>query len=371
MNHTRLPFPRRELSAAQHQQIRELLVREAVPQPVRKFFRARVLLPAFAVLAVGATVAGAGVITRDWNPVTSVPAAVKKLPNLIFDHSEDCGYAQKADRSRGDGLRYLAPLPAGWKYSSWLNQEPYCPVEQPTKPVVTFVKETADRTVTAAVTLWRSLPPEVPSSSSDATSTELKPKGTPPPSGASMAVTVHGRPARLIGLNKLTWTEKDGRRWSLTAAGLAPARLQAIAEGLNLAAGQVRWPTEQEPGYTRYAIPSRPEPAEYTPMATWYICASPTERAECQVQVEINRTAVPWQVALSTEPLPARMVDVNGRPGVIRADRDIKGNAWLSTDTEDGARVEVSGSVPAPSSLVELAGQLRPVAADDPAIHDS
>lgn len=371
MNQTQLPFPRRELAAAQHQQIRELLVQEAAGEPARPFLRARVLVPTITVLAIGATVAGAGVITRDWNPVTSVPAAAKRVPDLFFDHSEDCGYAQKTDPSRGDGLRYLAPLPAGWKYSAWLNQEPYCPTDKSTEPVFSFVKETADRDVAAAVTVWRSLPPGVSSWSDDATSTELKPKAAPAPSGASMAVTVHHRPARLIGLDKLTWTEKDGQRWSLTATGLTPAQLQSIAQGLDLTRGVVRWPTEQVPGYTKYPIPSRPEPATFSPQGTWYICASPKDPTQCQVQVEINRTAVPWQVALSTEPLPARMVAVNGRSGVIRTDPDIEGGAFLATDTADGVQIHVNGSVPAPSSLLTLAEQLKPVAADDPAIHDS
>lgn len=375
MKHTELSFPRRELAGSQHQQIRDLLVREAAPTIRQKPARLRVIVPA-AALAVTAAVGGAAVVTGTWGDPLGVadpaaPVGVDAAPRK----APDCDNARRVSPTAGDGLRYLRAAPVGWTYTSWLNEVKYC--SDDTDPMVSFVRQTANGTVTAALTVWRSLPPNigadpegVANGTADTSPTDGDDVGTVM-NPLSSPVSVRSRPGRLIRNDTLTWIEPGGQRWAVTGSGLTPGQLTDIASGLVLDQGSVSWSNAAAQGFDRLSIPRAKELKEASWQPKWYVCYEAEDPGECTLSVEVDRQRLPWQAWLSqpTGHRPVRLVEVNGRLGML-TDNGAATAGILQTSTADGAQVFLMGSVPAASTLVGFAEQLKQVAADDPLIHE-
>jgi hypothetical protein len=376
MNRTQKPFPERDLPQG-HQQIRDLLVREAARTSSHKPSRWPTAVP-IAALAVAIAVAGSTFVIENWTRITQGPAA----------HIEDaqCGYARHVDPRQGSDVLYLAPAPAGWTSQAHLNQERSCVRE--TDPVAAFVRTDRTGTIIAAVTIWRSLPPEDGSPEGAAVEDPdlLKQLVTPTgsaapaagPGGAGTAtsppatpVTVRSRPGWLIGNDALTWTEQDGRRWAVTASGVTVERLTSIVDSLVITETAGSWPDASAQDYQQLAIPRvATKPAAWQPV--WYVCYSHSESGACTLSVVVRRSGqhpsgLPWQTLPSLGSTTGRLVDVAGRPGLlveVAPDQQM-----LETEAADGTRLSIAGVAPPDSTMAEFAAKLTRVAPDDPGIH--
>jgi hypothetical protein len=368
MSQAEQSFPRSELATAQHQQIRDLLVREAGPAARHKPTRLRVAVPA-AALAVCVSVAGATLVTTNWDRLAQGPAAQ-------IENGTDCRFAHPAALTQGTDVLYVGPPPLGWSSEAHLNQERYC--RTGTEAMAAFIKTGSAGRISAAVTLWRSLPPnpedpegrvikdpdQVPvgtTSGSDRDESAATADPAPAP------VTVRSRPGWRIGQDALTWTEPDGRRWSITAIGLTATQMTAIAEELTLEGTRSSWPEAAASGYQQLVIPPRPEPKELDWQPKWTVCYRRTPAGGCSLSVTARRSGQQWQAWLSTWSTNFRLVDVGGRPGVVQ---DVTpGQEMLETQAADGTLLTVAGEVPPGQTLAAFAAQLRRVAPDDPGIH--
>jgi len=364
------PFPESELTAAQRQQIRELLVREAGRVTRRPPTRWRVAIPA-AALAVGVAVAGATVVSRNWDRLSQGPAG------QIEDGAE-CRYARHADPDQGKGVLYVAPVPTGWTFSAHLNQQRYCSLG--TDPVAVFVKHDGSGLINAAVTFWRSWPPDTkdpegrPIQDPDqvrvgtAASGPGDAESATPTAAAPAPITIRSRSGWRIRRDTLTWTESGGQRWSMTSLGLTVKQQLAIAETLSVKGAEMAWPGAATAGYQQLAIPSQAEPKERSWQPIWYSCYAQNKDGGCTLSVIARRVGPQGQTRLSGWSTGSRLVDVGGRPGILADDGDNPGQQWLETQAADGTLLSVAGMAPPGSTLMEFAAQLARVAPDDPRV---
>ena len=360
MSHTEVPFPRRELTGVQHQQVRDLLIREAASTTRRRTpGRWRFAVPV-AALAVGAAVAGSTAVLGDWH------LSHEANPAAQVDDDSGCGFARHATLIKGTGLLFQAPVAAGVTPVSYVNEERYCAPD--TRPVVSFVSRRADGTVTSAVTVWRSLPPDIgidPEGVAAGTASTAPVDGDDPgtvPNAPSSQVPVRSTYGRLIKGGKLTWIEPDGQRWSLTGAGLSDDELCAIAGELQLGKATAVWPQAPIRGYRTLVVPRTSlskQPKEKSWQPVWYLdYGSDQPGADTDVSVRADRTSQPWQASISSFPMPVRLVSVSGRPGVLTDNGD-PAVPLLITNAQDGTQLTLLGRLPSPSMMVTFAEQVK------------
>jgi hypothetical protein len=367
MNPTETSFPRRDLTGTGHQQIRDLLVREAVPGVRSRSSRLRVAVPATG-LAVAVVIGGVVAVTGSWG----TPAGVADPAAPLGGGMSHCSVYRRAPATVGDGYRYLLPsVPAGWTYTSDLQQHRYC-VEGSkefvgndevlgTDPVVGFVKQQAGGTVTAVLTVFRSLAPFTgPDQEGVANGTARNP--------ASSAVTVRSRPGRLIRKDTLTWVEPDGQRWSVSSNGVSVAELTAFVDGLVLRGRSVAQPDALGKGYERLTIPRLVAPKTNSWQYEWWVDYT---LGTGTLGLGVTQGGGPWQArlpSLARESGPVRLVEVAGRPGVV-LNEDAKDSTMLFTTVANGAQLFLKGTFPAKTGPVELVEQLKSVPPGDPLIH--
>lgn len=392
-------FPREDLAPLRHQQVRALLVREAGSVTASRRRVARRAAPAVAALAittVGAALALPGTTLGD--RVGAVAAGA--LERITGDDPVLCG-SQRPPSERDD-LSAVRYLPAGRAPDSMLlSVAGLCvgfigpavpaPIDDAwdTQPRWSVADVDADGTVRRVLTVWRSLPPGVSADVADGRSTRSATDAGDPGTVLDppyRRVTLRGREGTLVratsGLTRgpaLTWTEADGRRWSVTGVGVADDDVLTFAQALRIEGGAAE-PTRSAivPSWTargatapageawwRLDVPSaddrRPPDGPAPVEAPWLRATFGAPTADDVLSFEANTGAFPWQAGLA---VGDRVVTLDGgTPAVVRlADREEPSLQWTLPSRVD-ATVVGGQDV---ERLVALADSVEPVPDGDP-----
>jgi hypothetical protein len=153
--------------------------------------------------------------------------------------------------------------------------------------------------------------------------------------------------------------------------------LISIAAGLKLSGSTVSWPAAAAQGFTRLNVPYV-KPAMKHPDMFWALAYRKKDCHKCSLSLDVfpgtQQDQHPWQAYLGTLRMPARLVTVDGRPGLLSEhgtfqDPGDKTGHELRTLTADGANVWIIEDITGQrTDLVAWAQQLRKTAPDDPRI---
>ena len=395
-----LGFPRVELSVAERVRIREVLLREvisATPQKAPRFARARfagagltrarLAIPIVA-LAVVLAIVGSTIVAKQLNgsaapePANTTDPIVIPPPDVTQELSPQDSDAQCVSSGRaislkqGKDLLYLGPTPTGYRKPAYILEDGNsCYMGRdliasyyhltPGAPSGTF-----DAAVTIGhladspekVAKW----PNVSWRDSDQTGL---------PTSDAVNVKVGSRPGKLSDGRLLTWKAPDGGYWSMTGSGLTGDQLISIGAGLKLKGSKVSWPKAVAQGFTRLDIPAQPRLKDSRDRF-FEVTYGKKNCKGCQLTLDVSpdteQDQHPWQAQLGLMLLPARLVTVDGRPGVlserglIQEQGKVPGHE-LRTLTADGDNVWViEETTQARTDLVSWAQGITKITPDDP-----
>jgi hypothetical protein len=370
-------FPRVEVPPADQVRIRELLVREASTGGRRRAFRrppARLAIPIVA-LAVVAAILGSTVVAR------RLSGSDTPKPATTHDTRPQDGNAQcvssgtTISRKQGKDLLYLAPTPAGFTSPAYtLENGNSCYMGR--DAIASFYRATDGAptgTFDAAVTVWHLADSPEKLAKWPNVSWRVSSQ-TGLPTRKAVPVTVGGRPGELTGHRLLNWQASDGQYWSMTGSGLTGDQLIAIGAALELKGTTVSWPEAGAKGFTRLDVPAQPRIKYSRDM--FFEVEYKKKNCRCTLHLVVIPQAEqdqhPWQAQLGQVGLPARLVTVDGRPGLLTEHGEVQapGNKTgheLRTLTADGTNLWVIENITGKrTDLVAWAQGIKKVSPDDP-----
>jgi hypothetical protein len=189
---------------------------------------------------------------------------------------------------------------------------------------------------------------------------------------APTAVTVRSGPGELANGRVLTWKEPDGQYWSVSGSGLASEELISIASDLKLTASAVEWPQAEAGKFERIDVPAdnRTEHSDIPYSST--LLDRPGCGGSCYFGLEMSRGADPWPGFLADLRMPIRLVDLNGRLGVLAEHGEVvvepgqdaaveekHPTRFVYGQTENGIPFVLSESGQGSADLLKIARSLR------------
>ena len=354
MNTTLKDFPRTDLPEARHQQVRQMLVRQARSSSVRTA-RVRWVLPVAVGAVAAATVGTVALAGPDLGSGSDRVAPADR--QITDDPTCETGPTFGEIDARSDGMRMLSADPGDLALeASWVNLERTGCYDEPT-PLLVMARVADGGAIQAAVTVW-----------ADAPTPEWEAPDTIEP------VTLRGTEGKALRGSDYVdlWWSEDGQDLRVSASGMDEATVLAALDELVLADGSATW--EQPPGgvtpMTGWQLAER-EPVEAVWYADWVepgVTATDGDTGVRKMTLEVSTTETPWQAWLSTVAPHGRLVEIDGAPGFIGDNGDPTVN-FLSWTVAPGVMAQLSGTVDGtPEGVVAFAETLEPIAVDDPRI---